>query len=114
MIQLNKAVRAWGGSNFADVLKREFAEVDRAQLPLQQALASSSSVADVPVTLLVRGVDDLGGRLQVRAGILYQGVIGGCSCTDDPTPDRLIDEYCEVVLEIDKNSAATTVALLPD
>jgi hypothetical protein len=50
--------------------------------------------------------------IRVKAGIFYQGVLGGCSCADDPTPASEINEYCEVQLDIDKSTAATAVELV--
>jgi hypothetical protein len=34
--------------------------------------------------------------IQVKAGLLYTGIIVGCSCADDPTPVDEINEYCEM------------------
>ena len=113
MIQLNKTLRAWGTPQFEAALKQELQQQPEL-LPLQQGLSQSSSVADTPITVVIRSVSDLGGTIRVKIGILYQGVIGGCSCTDDPTPDREIDEHCNVQLDIDKATAATAVTLLAD
>jgi len=46
-------------------------------------------------------------------GVFFQSVIGGCSCTDDPTPASEINEYCEALLEIDK-ATADTVIMIPE
>lgn len=113
MIQLDHALRAWGTPQFEAALKQELQQQPEC-LPLQQGLSSSSSVADTPVTVVIRSVAEVGGMIRVKIGILYQGLIGGCSCTDDPTPDREIDEYCEVQLDIDKATAAATVVLMAD
>ena len=113
MIRLDNALHAWGTPQFEALLKQELVR-QAEQLPLQEGLSSSSSVAAVPISVLIRKVTDLGDTLQVKAGIMYQGVIGGCSCTDDPTPDSTINEYCDVLLDIDKTSATATVTLLAD
>jgi len=83
-------------------------------LPLQQGLSNSSAVADQPITVVVKEVVGLEGVIRTRLGLLYQGVIGGCSCTDDPTPDNVINEYCEVRLDIDRATAEATVSLIAD
>ncbi|MBI1173919.1 MAG: hypothetical protein GC139_01485 [Sideroxydans sp.] len=113
MLRLDKARLAWGMPEFEAVLKQELAR-QAALLPLQQGLSSSSYVVDTPITVVINRVTDLGNAIHVRAGIFYQGVIGGCSCADDPSPVSEIDEYCEVLLEIDKETAATAVALVMD
>lgn len=85
--------------------------MDAEVLPLQQGLSNSSAVADGPITVVVKEVVGLEGIIRTRLGLLYQGVIGGCSCTDDPTPDNVINEYCEVRLDIDRATAEATVSI---
>lgn len=112
MVRLAQSLQAWGTPDFAAVLKQEVAQCGRDWLPLQQGLSASSSVADAPITLVVLSATELENAIQVRAGIFYQGLIGGCSCADDPTPDSENTEYCEVLLEIDKVTAEVAVSLL--
>jgi len=112
MIRLARALQAWGTADFKDVLKQEVARLDVAQLPLQQGLSTGNYVADAPVTLVVHSVAEQDALIRVRAGIFYQGFLGGCSCRDDPTPASDINEYCEVQLDIDKATAETTVTLI--
>ncbi|MDP1594580.1 MAG: hypothetical protein Q8L80_10120 [Gallionella sp.] len=111
-MRLEKALRAWGASDFEAVLKRELSQLATDQLPLQQGLASGNYVADTPISAMISSVVDLQDVIRVKAGIFYQGVIGGCSCTDDPTPASEINEYCEVQLDIDKITAVTAVTLI--
>lgn len=112
MLRLPESVRAWGTPQFEAALKTEL-QRQVAQLPLQQGLAASSSVADgTPPVVMILGVSGDDGRLRVKLGIAYAGVVGGCSCADDPTPQSENAEYCEMLLEIDRASAAATVMLL--
>lgn len=111
MLTLDKALGAWGTSGFEAVLKQELAQ-NAEQLPLQQGLATGNYVMDGAITVAINSVSETENVVRVKAGIFYQGVIGGCSCTDDPTPASEINEYCEVKLDIDKTSAAATVALI--
>ena len=112
MIRLDKALRAWGTPDFAGTLKQEIAQLDAGQLPLQQGLSTGNYVADEPITVAINSVAEMEDVIRVTAGIFFKGVIGGCSCTDDPTPISDINEYCEVQLDIDKSTAATMVALV--
>lgn len=112
MIRLTKTLNAWGTSGFEDILKGEVEQIDPDQLPLQQGLSISSHVTDSQRTLLVLSVADDAGFIRVTAGILYSGIIAGCSCADDPTPVDEQNEYCEVQIEINKKTAEATVALL--
>jgi hypothetical protein len=112
MIKLDKSLHAWGTTCFESILKQEIAQLGSGQLPLQLGLSCSSSVIDEPVTVVINSVTEMEEVIRITAGILYRGMIGGCGCADDPTPDSGINEYCEVQLDIDKFTAATKVALL--
>ena len=63
---------------------------------------------------MINNVSDAQSVIRVTVGIFYTGIIAGCSCADDPTPVEENTEYCEVQLEIDKKTAETTIALLPE
>jgi hypothetical protein len=111
MIKLDKSLRAWATPNFQAVLKQEIEQLGADNLPLQQGLSTGNYVSNTPFTVLVHSVAELDNVIRVKIGIFYQSIIGGCSCTDDPTPASDINEYCEVRLDIDKASAATAVVL---
>jgi hypothetical protein len=113
VLTLGKALAAWGTSEFESALKQELARQAQ-ELPLQQGLAFSSSVADAPITVLIQSVADVGSAIRVRAGIFYEGLTSGCACANDPTAESEHAEYCEVQLDIDKASAAATVILLKE
>lgn len=112
MFKLEKSLSAWGTPDFTDVLKQEVARLGANQLPLQRGLSTGNYVSDAPITVAIHSVAEMEKVIRVKAGIFYQGIIGGCSCTDDPTPASDINEYCEVLLEIDKGSANTAVTLV--
>lgn len=114
MIILNKALLSRGSPDFKDVLKQEIAQLDPDQLPLQLGLSTGNYVSDAPITVTINRVTEMERVIRVEAGIFYQGIIGGCSRTDDPTPVSDINEYCEVQLDIDKASAITEVTLVRD
>ncbi len=113
MIRLDKALIAWATPEFDAVLKQELAQ-QAGQLPLQLGLSSGSSVADTPITVLIHSAADTGSAIRVKIGIFYEGVVGGCACANDPTPDSEYTEYCEAQLDIDKASAATAVTLVTE
>ena len=114
MIRLDKSLSAWGTREFSDVLKTELKQLQADQLPLQQGLSIGNYVADEPFTCVINHAAERDGVICVTLGIFFKSVIGGCSCTDDPTPASEINEYCEVQLDIDRDSAAATVALVAD
>ncbi len=114
MIRLPNAMSAWGTPEFEAVLKQEIAALDAACLPLQEALSLSSRVTDRPFQPMILSTGENQGRVQVKAGIFYTGIIAGCSCTDDPTPMSELNEYCIVQFDIDPGTAETSVTLLPE
>lgn len=114
MICLTHTLSAWNTPDFAATLKREVTEIGASHLPLQQGLSSSNYVADAPLTVVIHRVTEMEDVIRVQAGIFYSGVLGGCSCADDPTPNSEINEYCVVQLDIDKATAATAVTLISE
>jgi hypothetical protein len=114
MIKLEQSLRAYGTENFREIFKQELCQLDAALLPLQQGLTIGNYVSNAPITLAIHSVSKLESCIRVKAGIFYQGIIGGCSCTDDPTPISDINEYCEVQVDIDVDTAITQVSLLAE
>lgn len=84
------------------------------QLPLQRGLSTGNYVTADPITVMINSVAEMENVIRIKAGIFYQGVLGGCSCADDPTPTSESNEYCEVQLDIDKASAAASVVLVTE
>ncbi|MEN8169222.1 MAG: hypothetical protein ABFS08_03280 [Pseudomonadota bacterium] len=113
MINLKQSLSAWGTATFKEVLKDELEQLKAEELPLQQGLSLSSYVSAEPFKVMVINVADDESMIRVKAGIFFTGIIAGCSCSDDPSPTDVQPEYCEVRFEINKQSAATAVVLLP-
>jgi hypothetical protein len=114
MIRLPETLSAWATAGFNDTLRREVEALGHEQLPLQQGLARSSHVAAEPFGVRIIAVAEEPHCLVARLGILYAGIIAGCSCADDPTPVDSQTEYCEVRLVIDKATAEARFTLLED
>ena len=112
MIRLSRALYAWGTPDFCDVLKQELMQMKIDQLPLQKAISMGNYVLDEPISVINVKAHESGGTIKVMAGIFFQTVISGCNCADDPTPVEKINEYCEILLNIDKKTAFISVDLL--
>ena len=110
MIQLAKSLRAWGTPDFESTLKQEIAQLGTDNLPLHQGLSTGNYVTATPITVTINSFTEMENIIRVKAGIFYTGVFGGCSCADDPTSSGESNEYCEVLLDIDKMTAVTAVA----
>ncbi len=114
MLKLPESLKSWGTPGFKETLKKEIELLEASQLPLQQALSISSHVSDSGFKVLILNVSENPGFINAKAGIFYSGIIAGCSCADDPTPMSEHNEYCEILLLIDKKTAETSVKLLSD
>jgi hypothetical protein len=97
--------------SFAATLKQELAGHAK-ELPLQQALAHSSAVADGAPEIMLLATQMLANSLEVKIGVFFQGIVAGCNCADDPTPVEPLAEYCELRLVIDRTTAATSLQLV--
>lgn len=114
MSHLHASLQAWNTPAFADTLAQEVAQLGIDALPLQEGLSQGSVALDDDVTAIIISVSEQADRICARIGISYSGIIAGCNCADDPTPDNRTTEYCLVQLEIDKATAAARVCLLPE
>lgn len=81
-------------------------------LPLQQGLTLSSAVSDKPFEAMIINHWEVGGFIHLKVGIFYTGIIAGCSCADDPSPQDEQVEYCVLLFVIDKQSGNANVSLL--
>jgi hypothetical protein len=109
-----KALSAWDTPGFRELVKQELEQLDAGSLPLQQGLSQGSHVSDKKYSVMILNVLERSSVIYVKAGVFFSGIVPGCSCADDPTPDNEYAEYCELLLEIDKATTETTVSLLPE
>jgi len=112
MFYLPLSLQAFDTPEFSIVLKQEICSLDPILLPLQQGLENSSYAISDKLSLTVLKVAQDEKCIYVKAGLLYNGIIAGCSCTDDPTPTDETNEYCEVSFNINRQTAQTTVNLV--
>jgi len=112
MLYLKQSIQAWNTDSFKRVLIKELGLIDSNLLPLQQGLSYSSVAIGNNVSAIIFRSEENNGQLQIKAGLFYTGIITGCNCADDPTPVDEINEYCEVLLSIDKKTALTHVLLI--
>ena len=114
VIRLPESVKAWGSVEFDKVLKGEIERLDPALLPLQQGLTFTSQALDGEFSVMVISAAGQPGFIHARVGIFYKGILGGCSCADDPTPVEPQNEYCEAMLVIDRATAEASIMLAAD
>lgn len=108
MFYLPLSLHAWGETLFKTVFKQEVCALDSQLLPLQQGLENSSYAISDKLSMIILDIKHDDSRIIVKTGLLYNGIIAGCSCSDDPTPTDETNEYCEVEFCINKLTAETT------
>lgn len=113
-IRFPRALAAWGSPDFITTLKRELEALDIARLPLLHGMADGSVPLDGSMEAMVLTASESEGFLYVKAGIFFTSMIAGCACAGDPAPESENNEYCEVLMEIDKSTARATATLLPN
>lgn len=106
------SLRAWGTAAFRETLQREILQLCVEQLPLQAGLTHGSVASESVDAVTLLATQESADTLIVRAGLHYAGIIAGCSCADDPTPNNETIEYCEVQIEIDRQSGAARISLI--
>ena len=109
---LENSLRAWGTAAFGETLQREIRQLPPGLLPLQAGLTHGSVASESVDAVTLLATEESADILITRAGLHYRGVIAGCSCADDPTPNNDTIEYCEVQIEIDRQNAAARITLI--
>ena len=107
------SLASWDAPSFSKVFRQEVAALNAELLPLQQGLQNSSYVISDKLAITILNIKQDDENIIVKAGLLYNGIIAGCSCADDPTPTDETNEYCDVLFCINKKTAASKVTLTP-
>lgn len=105
MIQFPLSIKAWGHDDFGKTLKAELASLTPVDLQLQEGMRIGSHITDEPLAFMIIHKTETDNRFEIKLGVFFKTVIGGCSCADDPTPLDTNNEYCERLLCIDRHTA---------
>jgi len=111
-LSLPNTLAAWGSEAFAVILGRELTAAEGLQPLLLRAMTHGNQLATTPVNLLLLHAADEGSCLRLRLDVLFQSVVAGCSCADDPTPWSEINECCHIEIVIDKTTAQADMELI--
>ena len=112
MIRLSESLNAWGSPDFEQVFKAEVAALDPHDIPLQQGLSYSSYLSSEPFSPVILKFSETDNTLHVTTTIFYTGIIAGCSCADDPTPQDLQNESCDILFKVNKDTGETEASLI--
>ncbi len=114
MIKLTKSLQTWGSDLFNEALKQEILQLNTDLLPLQQGLRCSSYASDKDLKVIILNAVDGTDCIHAKTGVFYTGIVSGCHCADDPSPNNEQPEYCEILFEINKTTAETAIRLLSE
>ncbi len=81
-------------------------------LPLQKALSNGSVALDDDLMVRVLHSESQEDQLAVCVSIQFTSIITGCSCIDDPTPENILPEYCELALTLDRQKGTAKISLV--
>jgi len=110
-ILLEKSCQAWDSPAFEETFKREVQALDAQQLQLHRAMQHGNHPGTRAPSVILLGSRGDQRSIEIRAGVLFSSVIGGCNCADDPSPLDEINEYCEMTFHIDRVSGETRIDL---
>ncbi|MFK5892405.1 MAG: glucosamine--fructose-6-phosphate aminotransferase [Pseudomonadota bacterium] len=109
MGQLPKSLNAFGSSRFNQIVKQELATFKSAEFPLHQATTQGGLVDDKQISVSVLSSIEKEKDIQVKLSVFFDEIVGGCSCGDPPMQ---VNNYCELLLAINKETAQATFQLL--
>lgn len=109
MLTFKESHKQWGTKQFSKTLKKELESLDKGVLPLEFATTQGGLVDDSNISALINQCSETDTNIQIKVGIFFDEVVAGCNCDDDPVADNT---YCELLVNIDKISAATVFKLL--
>lgn len=112
MPHFSPAIAAWHTNDFKPRLIEALRALGVRGLPLQRALSNGSVALDNDMMIRVLHTEAQDDHLLVRVSVQYTSIITGCGCIDDPSPDNILPEYCELELTIDRQSGTAKVELL--
>jgi hypothetical protein len=112
MIKLTLSLLAWNTAIFTDVLSKEIRSLDLKSLPLQRGLRYSSIANPDSLSVTILKTSEEGIYVLVTAALFYTGIIAGCNCADDPTAVDEINEYCEIIIRINRFTAESSITLI--
>jgi len=112
MIKLLLSLQAWNTTAFPDVLKMEVCSLDFKSLPLQQGLRYSSIANPDSLSACILKISEDDDCVVATAGLFYTGIVAGCNCADDPSAADELNEYCEILIRINKITAESTITLI--
>ncbi len=102
MHKLEQSLRQWGKADFEATLKQEIRHLPAGTLPLQRATSQGGMIDESRLALSVLACEQQPTALEIRVMVMFDEIVGGCSCHDDPVSTQ---QQCVMIVRIDKQTA---------
>ncbi len=111
MITLPASLKHWNSTSFKDTFKSEVLNLKPDSMPLHLATTQGGYVNYDNIGLSILSTNEDENYLNIKTGIFFTEVVGGCNCDDDPVETN---NYCTLLINIDKSTSACSFTLIPD
>ena len=106
---LANTLRKWPHGSWKSVLKSEIESLPSGSLPLEEAVTRCGIVDDNDISVTVINTSQNSTSIKARVGVFFTEIVAGCVCGEDPTAENA---YCELLVRIDKITAAADITLI--
>lgn len=111
MLSLTESKDSWNTQAFRQTFQHEVCGLNSETLPLYAGMTVGNHVIDDKLQVMILNTSETKTHISVKAGVFFSSIISGCACADDPTPVNENAEYCEMLFQINKHNAETSIAL---
>lgn len=108
---LAESLKHWNTASFKDTFKSELLSLDTTVLPLHLATNQGGHVNYSSIGLTILSTSEDENLVNVKTGIFFTEIVGGCNCDDDPSESN---NYCILLININKFTSACTFSLLAE
>lgn len=110
-VLFTESLSAWPSAAFNNSVKLELKNLKPDILPLNKATTQGGRIDDNHIDFTILNTSDSDHSLQIKAGVFFIEIIGGCNCGDEP---HSVNGYCEIQVSINKETSETHFILLDD
>ncbi|MGV6827047.1 MAG: glucosamine--fructose-6-phosphate aminotransferase [bacterium] len=106
-LQLPLALQVINTPRFSSVLRKELLVLDPELHKLQPLTHQGGVIAPSSLAFTTLGVKEEKSRWEIKLGVMFEEIVGGCNCHDDPLQTA---GYGECLLHITKSDASALMA----
>ncbi len=102
------------GAALKPALRQDLRALDERALPLQQALRQGSIAVADKLDVMILDCRDSDHGWDIRCTVFFHGIVAGCQCADDPSPEERIDESAQLRIRLSRRDGSAVIRLLDD